>query len=115
MVKSVLGVNHQGYTDWIIQRLSAIYMAIFTFSLFVFVLLHANISFVDWQATFSHVWMKVASLLFVFLTLYHTWIGIWTVGTDYIKPFQIRAIFNTLVLLMLSACFIWGVMILWSV
>lgn len=115
MVKSVLGVNHQGYTDWVIQRLSAIYMAIFTFSLFSFVLWHPDISFTDWTLVFGHVWVKVASLLFVFLMLYHTWIGIWTVGTDYIKPFIIRAIFNVFVLLMLSACFIWGVMILWSV
>ncbi len=30
MVKSVLGVNHQGLRDWVIQRVSAIIMAAYT-------------------------------------------------------------------------------------
>jgi succinate dehydrogenase / fumarate reductase, membrane anchor subunit len=115
MVKSVLGVNHQGLRDWIIQRVSAVYMAIFTISLLSFILCHSGLTFVAWQQLFAHVWMKVATVLFLFLMLFHTWVGIWTVGTDYVKPFLVRVVFNLLVLFMLGACFVWGIMILWSV
>ena len=115
MVKSVLGVKHQGLRDWILQRLSAILMAIYTIGLTGYLLIHADLSFGEWHYLFSQTWMKIATILFLCGLLVHAWIGIWTIFTDYVKPFVLRSILNTLVLLMLSACFIWGVLILWSV
>lgn len=115
MVKSVLGVNHQGLRDWVIQRISAILMAIYTIGLIVYFLVHPGLSFAEWHYLFSQSWVKVATVLFILCVLFHAWVGMWTVFTDYVKPFVLRCILDFLVLLMLAACFIWGVMILWSV
>lgn len=115
MVKSVLGVNHQGLRDWIVQRLSAILMAVYTIALSVYILINPDLTFAEWHSLFGQTWMKIATILFLLGLLLHAWIGIWTIFTDYVKPFVLRSILNTLVLLMLSACFIWGVQILWSV
>jgi succinate dehydrogenase / fumarate reductase membrane anchor subunit len=115
MVKSVLGVNHQGLRDWVIQRLSAIFMAVYSLALIFYLLLHSGLSFAEWHSLFSHQWMKVATILFILALIMHAWIGLWTIFTDYVKPFVLRSILNVLVLLMLSACFVWGVLILWSV
>lgn len=115
MVKSVLGVNHQGLRDWAIQRVSAILMAIYIINLVIFLLIHPDLSYQEWHSLFSHLWLKVASIIFLLSLLYHAWIGIWIVFTDYIKPFVLRAFLDFLVLLMLAASFVWGVMILWSV
>lgn len=115
MVKSVLGVNHQGLRDWKIQRVSALYMAVFTVALLFFIISHPVLSFAEWHHLFAQVGMKIATLLFVLLLLMHTWVGIWTIFTDYVKPFVLRAMLNTLVLFLLAACFMWGVLILWSV
>jgi succinate dehydrogenase / fumarate reductase, membrane anchor subunit len=115
MVKSVLGVSHQGLRDWIIQRVSAILMAIYSIGLIVYLVAHPGLSFSQWQSLFAHVWVKVATILFLVCIIYHAWIGVWTIFTDYIKSYIIRAILNFLVLLGLFACFFWGLLIVWSV
>lgn len=115
MVKSVLSVAHQGLRDWVIQRLSAIFMAIYSIGLILYIVSHPGLSFAEWHSLFASEWMKVATILFLAAILMHAWIGIWTIFTDYVKPFVIRCVLNTLVLLLLAASFIWGVLILWSV
>ena len=115
MVKSVLSVKHQGLRDWKIQRLSAIFMAVYFLGLLVYLMSHSGLSFAEWHSLFSREWMKVASAMAIFFMLYHTWIGIWTVFTDYVKPFVLRVVLECVVFLMLVACLLWGVLILWSV
>lgn len=115
MVKSVLGVNHQGLRDWVIQRISAIFMAIYSIGLISYLICHPGLSFAEWHSLFAHQWMKIITLIFILAIMWHAWIGIWTIFTDYVKPYILRGILNLLVIFMLVACFIWGVLILWSV
>lgn len=115
MVKSVLGVNHEGLRDWIMQRLSAIFMAVYSLGLITYFLFHRQLTYVEWHQLFSYTFIKVATLLFIVCILVHAWVGMWTVFTDYVKPFVLRSILNTLVLLALIAFFFWTLLILWSV
>jgi succinate dehydrogenase / fumarate reductase membrane anchor subunit len=115
MVKTVLGVNHQGLTDWLIQRVSAIVMAVYSIGLFGFFFTHSNLTFEDWHGLFANMWMKVATLLLLLSLLFHAWIGMWTIFTDYVKPFVVRLILHVIVLLALIAFFFEGALILWSV
>lgn len=115
MVKTVLGVKHQGLRDWAIQRASAILMAVYSIAFIAYIVCHPGLSFAEWHSLFAQTWMKVATILFLLALMWHAWIGVWTIFTDYVKPFVLRTILNFLVLLMLAACFVWGVLILWSV
>ncbi len=115
MVKSVLGQSHAGLRDWIIQRITAVVMAIYSVGLFGFVLCHPGLSFLDWHELFAQSWMKVATLLFVISLLFHAWVGMWTILTDYIKPFVIRFILYAIILLALIAFFFDAMLILWGV
>lgn len=115
MVKTVLGVKHQGLRDWVIQRASAIFMAVYSLSLIFYLIFHPQLSFAEWHGLFAESYVKVFTIIFILAMLWHAWIGIWTIFTDYVKPFVIRSILNFFVLLMLIACFFWGVLILWSV
>lgn len=115
MVKSVLGVKHQGLTDWVIQRSTAVIMAIYSVGLIGYLLLHSGLNFIEWHSLFSQMWVKVATILFIASVLYHAWVGVWTIFTDYVKLPVLRCILDFIVLLMLFACFIWGFLILWSV
>lgn len=114
MVKSVLGVAHQGLRDWSIQRISALILAIYSIGLVGYVLFHSGLTFAQWHGLFSFSWMKVSTLLFTAAVLWHAWIGMWTIFTDYVKPFALRATLNTLVILSLIALFFWMLLILWS-
>lgn len=115
MVKTVLSVKHQGLQDWVIQRVSAILMGIYFIVFLAYFLIHGQWSFADWHNLFAQTWMKIATIIVLLGMLYHAWIGIWTIFTDYVKPFVLRCILNCLVLLTLVACLLWGIMILWSV
>lgn len=115
MVKSVLGVSHQGTRDWVVQRSSAILMAIYTIGLMAYIMLSTDLSFAEWHTLFAYTWMKVATILFIFALICHAWVGIWTVFTDYIHWYVLRSILNSLVLLLLAACLVWALLILWSV
>lgn len=115
MVKSVLGVNHQGLRDWVVQRLSAVYMALYCIALVIYFVSHPGLSFTEWHDLFSIGLVKVTTMLLFVALMLHAWVGIWTIFTDYVKCTVLRAVLNSLVWLMLGACFFWGLLILWSV
>lgn len=114
MVKSVLGMNHVGLRDWLIQRISAIVMIIYIVGIFIYFLLHPQINFTTWQQLFSSDWMKVGTLLFITSLLFHAWVGMWTIITDYIPSFVCRFILHILIFLSLAACFFESLLMLWS-
>lgn len=115
MVKSVLSVSHAGVRDWMIQRLSAVVMAVYSLFLIGYLLFHPDLSFADWHTLFSGLFMKVATLVFLLSLLFHAWIGMWTILTDYVKPAVLRFCLEAVIFLSLVACFFWGLLILWSV
>ncbi|MES2217007.1 MAG: succinate dehydrogenase, hydrophobic membrane anchor protein [Pseudomonadota bacterium] len=115
MVKTVLGVNHQGLRDWSIQRMSAIYLALYSVGFAGFFLDNLNLDYGTWHSLFSYTWMKVATLLSVISLLAHAWVGMWTVFTDYVKPYVLCVTLNVIVLFSLLACLIWALQILWGV
>jgi len=115
MVKNVLSTAGYGTRDWLIQRFSAIFMAVYCFALISYIVWLPSINYYDWHNLFANTWVKIATILFVLSLLFHAWIGMWTVFTDYIRSSVLRAIKEALVLIMLAACFFWALMILWSV
>ncbi len=115
MVKSVLGVNHQGLRDWLIQRISALVMAVYSVGMVVFFLTHSGLTYTDWRGLFMHDWVKVASLLFLVSLLFHAWVGMWTIFTDYVKCYVVRLALHVVVFLALVAFFFEGLLILWGV
>ena len=115
MVKSVLGVNHQGLRDWLIQRVSAVIMLIYILGLTLFFGLHPNLQYYEWHNLFHHNGMKIATAIFLLSLLYHALVGMWTVFTDYVKPVWLNWTLQVLVILALIAFFFEAVLILWSV
>jgi succinate dehydrogenase / fumarate reductase membrane anchor subunit len=115
MVKSVLGVNHQGLTDWLIQRVSAVLMTFYSIGLLFYLVINPGVDYLDWHLLFSHGWMKLATLLFILSLLFHAWVGMWTIFTDYIKPFLLRFVLQLLIFLSLVSFFFVSLLILWGV
>lgn len=115
MVKSVLGVNHQGFTDWLIQRVSAVVLTIYTVGIVLFLCCHREMSYDIWRELFAHSYMKVVTMFVLLALLYHAWIGMWTIVTDYIKSFVLRLVIEVIILSALIALFFSGLLIFWGV
>lgn len=114
MVKSVLGVSHAGLRDWVIQRITALILTIGFIGLFYFFYKHPQMTFYDWQHLFSSISIKVFTLLFMLSFAFHSWIGIWTVITDYVYPAGLRFVLHVIIFLSLLTMCIWTLLMLWG-
>ena len=114
MVSNVTSLTGNGLKDWLVQRVTAVYFAIYSLFLLGFIILHPHLNFTAWHALFHCIWFQVASLVALIALSLHAWVGVWTVTTDYIKCTVIRLSVQMLVLLLLVGQFIWGIMIVWG-
>lgn len=114
MVNNVTSLTGNGLKDWLIQRVTAVYFAFYSFFIIGFLLLHPELGFAQWHALFSNTLVRIASLIALFALSLHAWIGIWTVTTDYMKCTALRLSVQMLVVLWLLSQFTWGLMILWG-
>lgn len=114
MVNNVTSLTGNGLKDWLIQRVTAVYVAVYSFFIMGFLLLHPHLSYADWHALFSNTLVKIASLIAVLAVSLHAWIGIWTVTTDYMKCTVLRLSVQMLVVLWLLGQLTWGLIILWG-
>lgn len=114
MVNNVTSLTGNGLKDWLIQRVTAVYFAVYIVFLFAFLLMHPGLSFEQWHALFANQAFKLATIIGMLAITLHAWIGIWTVTTDYMKCTVIRLSVQMLVVLWLLSQFIWGMMIVWG-
>lgn len=113
MVEKVTSLTGNGLRDWLIQRLSALILAAYALFLLAYIIFCAP-DFTAWQALFRHEFMRVFTVLALLSMVYHTWIGLWTVFTDYIKCAYLRLLLQTLVVLVLLGYLVWGIDIVWG-
>ena len=114
MVTSVTSLTGNGLRDWLIQRVSAVYLLVYILALLSYFGMHRHLDYVEWTAFFHCNAVKIATVLALWLLVLHAWIGIWTIITDYIKPFALRLVVQILIMIGLFLCFIWGLMIIWG-
>lgn len=103
-----------GLRDWLLQRLTAALMLLFTLCVLAQLLAHRGpLGYEAWAGIFSPQWMK--SLTFViFMALgYHVWVGMRDIWMDYIKPVGLRLLCHTLTLVWIVACMGWAIEVLW--
>ncbi len=96
-----------GLRGWVVQRVSAVYLALFTVYLFFHFICHPPADFLAWQLWLSNSWVFVASALFFVALLLHTWVGIRDVIIDYIHPVGLRFSLLVLVVISLVAMGVW--------
>ncbi len=115
MVKSVTSLTRNGLRDWLIQRFTALILIAYLIFLIVSYAMNPGMPYEAWHDLFESTVVRVFSVLALISILLHTWIGMWTVATDYLKATTVRVGFLLLLLLVLLGCLIWGVQILWGV
>jgi len=114
VAKSVTSLTQNGLRDWILQRISAVYMILYIVMFTVMCFLVDKLTYEIWSGWFSNQFIRIATILFFISLLIHTWIGIWTVTTDYITSILFRNVIHFVVLISLIAFLFWGIEILWG-
>ncbi len=103
-----------GLRDWKIQRLSAVMLVIYVLFLSYNIVTIQPMDFIAWDALFSTSLMQIATMVALLALLWHTWIGMWTITTDYLKWTSVRLATQAIILFMLIAEGLWGFNILWE-
>jgi succinate dehydrogenase / fumarate reductase, membrane anchor subunit len=113
MVKRQVVGAHYGLKDWIAQRATAVFMAIYTLIFAVCALALPEFSYEAWSGLFSGGLFRFLSFLFFLSLFYHAWIGIRDIWMDYVKPTAVRLGLHLVTLFLLVGYAGWAAQILW--
>ena len=72
-----------GLTAWLVQRLSAVYMALFILAVVGAVFFGHDIDYHSWRGLFMNPMIAITTTMFFLALLLHTWVGIRDVILDY--------------------------------
>jgi succinate dehydrogenase / fumarate reductase membrane anchor subunit len=112
---SITNFSRNGLSDWLIQRFSAVVLAVYSVFIVGYLLANPELSFAQWQEFFACTAVRIFSLLALISTVAHAWIGMWTISTDYIKAAAIRFAFQVTCFLAMFVYLVWGIDIIWGV
>jgi len=110
---------HYGTLDFIVQRCTAVIMAVYTLVIFFGILFAPELNFETWRNLFLFqigvlpVGQLLASLAF-FSLAWHAWIGVRDIWMDYVTQAGVRLLLQVATLLWLAASVTYFVKILWS-
>lgn len=114
MVTNVTSLTGNGLKDWLIQRVSAVILAIYFMWILGYLLFEPNVSFSHWYTFVHQPFFLGFSVLSMIALIQHAWIGLWTVTTDYLKCTVLRVVSQISIALLLIGLFVWFLMILWG-
>ena len=113
MVNRIVIGAHYGLKDWILQRATAIIMALYTVIFLAVIITVGPDSFVAWRGIFANGFMKFMTFLFFVSLFYHAWVGVRDILMDYIKPDGLRLLMMIATAALLVGYTGWSVQILW--
>ena len=111
---------HYGVMDFIIQRITAVIMAVYTLVLLIGILTMPAFTYEYWTRLFNFyvgvlpVGQILATLAFIALA-WHAWIGVRDIWMDYVKSVGVRLLMQVLTILWLVGSVVYFAQILWSI
>lgn len=114
MVSVATSLGRNGLQDWLLQRISAVILTLYTILLIVIWCYVPEGNMHAWKQIFSMGWMRYFTLFALLALIVHAWIGLWTVTTDYLKETWARLTTQIIIYATLLLYLIWGIQILWG-
>lgn len=113
--KRVVTGAHYGLRDWLVQRVTASLMALFTVVLLLQVLTTSGpINYEAWAGIFASQWMKFLTFGLIVSLAWHAWIGMRDIWMDYVKPVGLRLALHVFTIVWLVGCAGWAFSVLWK-
>ncbi len=114
MTSRPTGSTHTGLREWLLQRVTAIYMGAFVLYLVLRFAIDPITSHAAWKAWFALPTVRIAFALFFASLLLHSWIGMRSVFMDYVKPMWVRFVVQLGTATALLVLALWSVQILFG-
>jgi succinate dehydrogenase / fumarate reductase membrane anchor subunit len=101
-----------GLRAWVVQRLSASYLALFFPCLIGYFLLAPPSGYEEWRGFVASPVISIGALLFFVSLLLHAWVGMRDILMDYLHPPALRLTALTLIGFGLLACGLWAMQVI---
>lgn len=98
----------EGLRPWVIQRVSAVYIALFLLYLLYSALTTDSVDFDTWRSWLFQPLNSVSMALFVLAILFHAWIGMRDVVLDYVHNIMLRILVLALIIGTLLGSGLWA-------
>jgi succinate dehydrogenase / fumarate reductase membrane anchor subunit len=122
VVEQVTSFTRSGLSDYVVQRVTAVVLTLYTFCIVGFIAVTPDLTHGVWREFLGQFSMQVFSSMAILATVGHAWVGMWTVGTDYIRPHYFGTVATPARFLYQSACVValfvyvaWALQIIWSI
>lgn len=106
------GSAHRGLGEWLLQRLSSLYLAGFAVWIVIRLTVLAPTDYLAWKAWMANGGVRFAFALFFLSVLVHAWVGMRSVILDYLKPLWVRFIVQLFLAFGLLVLAFWAAQIL---
>ena len=120
MVANATSTGRRGLVEFVVQRVSAVILGLFALCVCGWFAVNPGAGHAELVAYLGTPVMMVFASLAVASLLAHTWIGMWTVGTDYLRPHYfgrvaagVRLAYQVAVGLVLLAYGAWAISVIW--
>ncbi|HHM05189.1 MAG TPA: succinate dehydrogenase, hydrophobic membrane anchor protein [Gammaproteobacteria bacterium] len=107
-----MNTRGSGIRAWLLQRLSAVYMALYMVFFLLSFAWEPPVGYSAWREFVAAPAMSVATLLLFALLLGHAWVGVRDVVMDYVHAFFFRFVVLITVAAALLAMGIWAALVL---
>ena len=112
--KRVVTGAHYGMRDWLMQRITAGLMALFTIVLLAQVIFTSGpIGYEAWAGIFAAQWMKFLTFAVIIALMWHAFVGVRDIWMDYVKPVGLRLALHVFTIVWLVGCAGWAFQVLW--
>jgi len=106
------GQDASGLRAWMLQRVSAIYLALCFISVLTLLLTQRPVTYDAWRAWIAHPVVNIACMLFFIALVIHAWVGVRDVVIDYVRSTAVRFMLLVSVAASLLAMLVWAFRIL---
>ena len=105
------GSIRSGLGEWVVQRLTAVYILIYIVFTLISLSLSPISSHADWLSLSSSMVFQISTLMFIFSLLAHSWLGLKSVFLDYVHPWRLRFVLLMLLATLLSGSAVWALLV----
>ena len=104
----------QGMRAWLLQRLTAVYIAIYFLTLLAWGIYNYPVNYTAWSSLFTSPIILISTVIFYSALFVHAWVGMRDILVDYAKPSSVRFILLTALALSLLIMAAWLLLIVIS-
>ena len=120
LVVNATSFSRSGLSDFLLQRVTAIVLGLYALCIVGFLIANPDLDQIQWVSYMTSPAMLVFGTLAILSFAIHVWIGMWTVGTDYLSEHKmgkhasfLRLLYQGVVVLLVFSYLLLGLGVLW--